>query len=101
MHRWNRNEFFSIPAQLRPVLYLHASNDWRRENKGPRELCVPTPVIFGYFSHHLFWDSGKGQSLCDILRTISASEMMVFTTMAVLEAAHYGVRSYSSVQDPR
>lgn len=101
MHCWSRNEFFSVPAQLCSALHPHAPDGWHKDNEGPRELCVPIPVVFAYFSHHLLRDSGSGRRLRDILWTIAASEMMVFTMMEVLDAAYYGVRMYFRVPDPR
>lgn len=100
-HCPNSNEFFFVPAQVRSALYPHAPDGWHKSNKGPRELCIPTPVVFRYFSHHLLRDSGSGRRLRDIFWTVAALEMTVFKIMAVLDGAYHKVRIYSRVPDLR
>lgn len=67
MHCWNRSGFFSVLAHLRAALYPHGAGGWQKNNEGPRELYISTPVVFAYFSHHLLLDFGSGLRLRDFL----------------------------------
>lgn len=64
-------------------------------------FCIPTLVILELFSHILLLPApGMVGNFTNILRITAATERMLFTVMAVLGAAYYGVRSYCRVPDP-
>lgn len=101
MHCWHENKFFSVPAQICSALYPRAPDDWRKDKREPLPAIGPDPVVCVYYFHHLLRNSGSSRRLRDIFRTVTASEMILLTNMALLEAVYYGMRMYPCVLDLR
>lgn len=99
MHCRKRSEFFFVLAQLHSALYRYALDDLHKIIEGPPDFYIRTSVVLVYLLHHLLRDFGTDRRLRDILRTIAATEMVVFTIMEDLDAVCYEVSVYSRAPD--
>lgn len=96
---WQDVELFALPPRLRSECFVTVVDWWRADVHLSRNLVVPTPAVYRYFSYMAF-RSDSDKELLTIFATSATSDFVVCTLLFFLSALRDGVWWLNTL-DPR